>query len=283
MAVAAAGTRTQRALERYTDPRPNKKTKTGKTKKQIARGRLKLLNGVSGMRNTSLKGHKYNKMYFKDQRIYYDTDKPSVLVIPLLPFEGIMDWGKEGNQTPYDVLTITFGEKKIRAGKLLGMALGECSVREIDHARALLETFVKGVAGSLLNPEIEENFEEGDYKASPSLTAWHQLVARVQNKSQKTIGIPGERQLVRFHVAKSRLSRGNSLPDPWLVMIKAAINYSSFRNAKLMPACRPESGDGELNTTQGEDLYVKDSVDHVAELAVSLQQGGTSIEIFGTE
>ena len=141
---------------------------------------------------------------------------------------------------------------------------------------------MRGVAGSLLNKDIEQNFEESDYETNPSLRAWHQLVERVQNKSQPTIGIPGARQQPgSFHVAKSRLSRGNSLPDPWLVMIKAAINYSSFRKTKLMPACRPENvDDEEMNTTQGQKLYVKDNVDHAAELALSLRRGGTSIEIF---
>ena len=61
-------------------------------------------------------------------------------------------------------------------------------------------------------------------------------------------------------------------------MIKAAINYSSFRNAKLMPAYRREGDDGEINTTQGQELYMKDNVDHAAE-----QRGGTSIEMFSAE
>ena len=124
-----------------------------------------------------------------------------------------------------------------------------------------------------------------DYESNPSLTAWHQLVGRVRDKSQSTIGIPGARnQPGRFHVAKSRLSRGNSLPDPWLVMIKAAINYSSFRETKLMPTCRPESvDDEEMNTTQGQELYVKNNIDHAAEPALSLQRGGPSIEMFSAE
>lgn len=268
--------RTRNPPKRFTDPGPSSKKQ--KTKPQIvAQGRLRLLNGING--------HKYNKMYFKGQGTYYDTEHPSVLVIPLLSFQEIMDWGKEGHQTPYDVLTITFGRKRIRAGKLLTLALDECSTEEIVQARGLLETFVKGVAGSLLNKDIEENFEPSDYKTNSSLAAWHQLVARVQDKSQSTIGIPGAKQLPgRFHVAKSRLSRGNALPDPWLVMIKAAINYSSFRNTRLMPACLPESvDDGEMNTSQGQELYVKDNVDHAAELALSLQRGGTSIEMFSAD
>eukprot|EP00523_Entomoneis_sp_CCMP467_P023321 CAMPEP_0168831960 /NCGR_PEP_ID=MMETSP0727-20121128/2309_1 /TAXON_ID=265536 /ORGANISM="Amphiprora sp., Strain CCMP467" /LENGTH=461 /DNA_ID=CAMNT_0008885225 /DNA_START=21 /DNA_END=1406 /DNA_ORIENTATION=- len=283
VAAAVVEKRKRQPPERYTDSGPSKKkTKKQKTKEQIAEGRLKLWNGVSGKANTSLKGHKFNKMYFHQQETYYDTEHPSVLVIPLLSFKEIMDWGMQGHQTSYDVLTITFGEKRKRAGQLLTLVLDECRLDEIEQARALLETFVRGVAGSLLNKDIEQNFKESDYETNPSLKAWHQLVERVQNKSQPTIGIPGARQQPgSFHVAKSRLSRGNSLPDPWLVMIKAAINYSSFRKTKLMPACRPENiGDEEMNTTQGEELYVKDNVDHAAELALSLRRGGTSIEIF---
>lgn len=55
------------------------------------------------------------------------------------------------------MLTIIFGEKRIRAGSLLlTFALDECGNDEIDQARSLLETFVRGVAGSLLNNDIEQ-------------------------------------------------------------------------------------------------------------------------------
>ena len=87
--AAVVGKRKRNLPERYTGIGPSKK----KAKGQIAEGRLKLLNGVRRKANTSLKGHKYN-IYMNNQGTYYDTERPSVLVIPLLSFEEIIDWGK---------------------------------------------------------------------------------------------------------------------------------------------------------------------------------------------
>jgi hypothetical protein len=48
----------------------------------------KLLVGVKGRHHcTSLKGHKYNKMYLKQQQVYFDTENPSMLVVLLLSLD----------------------------------------------------------------------------------------------------------------------------------------------------------------------------------------------------
>ena len=51
------------------------------------------------------------------------------------------------------------------------------------------------------------------------------------------------------------MTTGNSLPDPLLLLVKSAINYSAFRKAKLMPACPPLVDDdvGPPNTLQGDE------------------------------
>ena len=68
------------------------------------------------------------------------------------------------------------------------------------------------------------------------------------------------------------MTLGNSLPDPWLLLVKSAINYSAYRKAKLMPACPPsedDDDDGEPpNTLQGaEDAACDKDAESPAERA----------------
>lgn len=253
--------------------------------------RLKLLNGVRGKNNTSLKSHKYNKMYFKDQGVIYDTEDPSVLVIPLLRLDEIMGWSQEGNQAPYNILTITFGTRIRRAGDALKCALQECTTEEIEHARELLEAFVKAVAASLKENDVFENFTESELNSASnaSLMRWKQLVERIKGGLQATVEVPTRSVDVPaepVHVAKSRLSVGNSLPDPWLVMVKAAINYSASNGTKLMPACQPPADDdGPPNTNQCSDNDNDGDldVDHAERLARSIMLGGCTVELYSAD
>ena len=74
--------------------------------------RLKLQVGGKGDHHSiSLKGHKFNKMYWKLQGGHFDCDDPCVLVIPLLPMDQILDWTRsEEHAIGYDVAVFTFGE-----------------------------------------------------------------------------------------------------------------------------------------------------------------------------
>jgi len=279
------------AVGRKVDAQPT--TKSGRKRKRArvlgsntnALKRLKILNGVHGKNNTSLKSNQYNKMYLKSQGEVYDTDNPSMLVIPLLPLKQVMDWAMEGHQEPYDILTLTFGPRSRRAAKILETAPQECSDNEVEEARQLLETFVKGVAGSLVENDVFESFRKTELNntSNLSLIRWKELVQRIKDGSQEMIKVPSRKNPLpaNFHFAKARLSKGNSLPDPWLLTLKATINYSAFNKTKLMPACQPwTEDDGAPNTDQGQQDYSKDNIDHAAQLALSKQRGGSCIELF---
>ena len=140
---------------------------------------------------------------------------------------------------------------------------------------------MRGVAGSLLNKDIEQKIHS-DYKTR-GLKAWHHLVGRVQDKSQSTIGIPGARQQPGIcHVEKSRLSRGK-FPARSLARDDQGSHQLFLFSRNKAYASLPTVDDEEMNTTQGQELYVKGNVDHAAELALSLQRGGTSMEMFSEE
>ena len=154
--------------------------------------RRKILVGMrAGKHITSLKGHKFNKMYCSDQKVYFDSEDPSMLLVPCLPFDKVMDWA------------------------------------------------IKGVADSLKDSDVLESFTEKQLKnvKNISFLRWSKLVEEIKINKRSRCGVPTE--ISRdgpVHAGKVRMTLGNSLPDPWLLLVKSAINYSAFRKAKLMPS-----------------------------------------------
>ena len=249
--------------------------------------RRKILVGVkAGKRFTSLKGHKFNKLYCSAQKTYFDSEDPSMILVPCLSFDEVMNWASsEETATEYDCLAITFGAKRRRASKsVLSMVPGECSVHDIEEARKLLCTFIRGVAGCVKGNEVFESFKHKELNnpKNVSLFRWKKLVDEIKANPASQIGIPtiytGEVSNP-VHVGKVRMTLGNSLPDPWLLLVKSAINYSASRDTKLMPACPPlEDEEEPPNTTQGVDDGLNDTcvsdTERASFLADSLNRGG---------
>ena len=99
--------------------------------------RRKILVGVkAGKHFTSLRDHKFNKMYCSNQKVCFDSEDPSMLLIPLLPFEDVMAWASNRKTAVgYDCLVLTFEEKRRRAAQgVLTRVPAECSEEEIDDA-----------------------------------------------------------------------------------------------------------------------------------------------------
>ena len=211
--------------------------------------RRKLLVGVKGGYHfTSLKGHKFNKMYWKLQGEHFDSDDPSVLVVPLLPLDQIRKWTtNETHAVDYDVAVFTFGpRKKVVAGETLLYAKGICSPPEIALARENLTYFVKGIAAHLVSEDVFESLPEKYFVAgNPSLVRWKSLVKQLRGNPE--ILIPTNLGTIPdVRIAKAYMSTGTSLPDPWLLLAKSAINYSASNGQKLMPAGPlPEESDSE--------------------------------------
>ena len=85
--------------------------------------RLKILAGVNNYNGSSLKSHKFNKVYLRDQGTYYDTDDPSILIIPLLTLQQVMDWATDATSAiEYDVMEVTFGNNSTDASANLAHA-----------------------------------------------------------------------------------------------------------------------------------------------------------------
>lgn len=244
--------------KRFGRTRPRRKSSGAPTGNSPAEKRLKMLAGVKNRNGSSLKSHKFNKVYLNRQETYYDTDDPSILIIPLLTLQQVMDWATDATSAiEYDVMAVTFGVNSSPASKsILAFALQECTAGEIENGRSLLQTFLLGLAGLLKMNEVKESFTENELKSHQALARWSSLVDHIVDGTVPKIGVPVLPQArAPVHVAKGRMSLRTSLPDPWLLLLKAAINYSAFRKTTLMPACPPElDDDGPPNTIQGMEM-----------------------------
>ena len=212
--------------------------------------RLKLLVGVKGGHHfTSLKGHKFNKMYWKLQGEHFDSDDPSILVVPLLSMDQILSWTRSNDHAvEYDVAVFTFGERKdIVAAETLQYAKGTCSPSEIARARENLSKFVKGIASHLVYKDVFESLPEKYFVAqNASLLRWRSHVARFRQRPKILIptALVAESN-PNICIVKARMTTGTSLPDPWLLLAKSAINYTFSNKQNVMPACEPADSDDD--------------------------------------
>lgn len=226
--------------------------------------RLKLLNGVkkrgdlNRSHGTGLKHHKFNKMYLERQGDYYDR-QPVLITIPIYEINDLLDWnGTDG----YDVMAITVGDiaGQSCSEKVLKASPSTCNRVDIEKATELLRVFYKGIACSVRNHSVGESFkpEQLDIHSTPmtDLKKWWKLKREGLESSQAAIQIPKVRSDLKWDevkVARARASRENSLPDPFNMAVKAAINFSFIVGAKVMPTC-PEyeltNEDEPINSTQ---------------------------------
>jgi hypothetical protein len=121
-----------------------------------------------------------------------------------------------------------------------------CSPEEIEKGRMLLEAFTRGIASSIKMHNVTEPYTESDLR-SQELAAWAALVNEIKGNEEAGVSLPQalpartEDGLPAKPVAKAEMSLRFSLPDPFLVAVKAAVCYSKLCGRTLMPVC-PEPG-----------------------------------------
>jgi hypothetical protein len=213
---------------------------------KATQNRLKLLNGVYQERkkrlpNTGLKHHKYNKMLLYTQKHLLDGNEPRLIIIPLLTIKEVLEWN---GRDKYEAMAITCGSGAADAAqKVLHYVRDFCSPEEIEKGRMLLEAFTRGIASSIKQHNVTESFTPKELR-SQELVAWAALVNEIKGNEGARVFLPQAlpaRGLPAKPVAKAEMSRRFSLPDPFLVAVKAAVSYSKLCGRTLMPAC-PEPG-----------------------------------------
>jgi hypothetical protein len=211
--------------------------------------RLKLLNGVSHGNErcpkTGLKHHKYNKMLLYYPKRLLDANDPMLIFIPLLTIKEVLEWN---GRDKYEAMAITCGSDAAHAArKELQLVTDICSPEEIEKGRLLLEAFTRGIASSIKQHNVRESFDSKELR-SQELATWSALVSEIKGNEGARVFLPQplparrtEDGLPAKPVAKVEMSRRFSLPDPFLVAVKAAVSYSKLCGRTLMPVC-PEPG-----------------------------------------
>jgi hypothetical protein len=212
--------------------------------------RRKLLNGVSArsrrMNDSGIKHSKYNKFHLFLRKQLLDSTPPALIIVPILTLSEIKDW----NGTSYDAMVLPCGSRwKHSARSVLRNVRCCCDKTEIRIGIDLLCHFIKDIAESLIDrdQDILEDVHLGAGRLRDrSLVLWEKLVNELRG-GHASVEIPVLKNNLPWETVK--VAKGtfdltaSCLPDPFLLAVKGAINYSSFVGARLMPACPLDESD----------------------------------------
>ena len=194
--------------------------------------RLKLMNGVKTgngkIRLTGLKHHKFNKYYLERQREEYDSHPPKLAIFPIMDVDGVLGWD---GVTDYDVIAITFGNSRQCHRNVLKDAFELGSVYRnkeevMENCRELVETFIKALSASLVRFRVEENISQGEGKKYRPMQLWRRLLNTI--RTQRTCHVLSRMVGINWgdiKIACGKASRQFSLPDPFCLTVKGAINF----------------------------------------------------------
>jgi hypothetical protein len=222
--------------------------------------RRKLLNGMSSrgrrINDSGIKHSKYNKFHLYQRKQLLDSSPPALIIVPILDLEKIKDW----NGTSYDAMVLPCGQRsKLAAKSALQNVRCRCVKKEIETGIEVLRHFIRDIAGSLVDVD-QDILEDLHLGAGPSrnhsLVLWEKLVIELRS-GRASIEIPVLKNDLKWeavNVAKGTFSlTWSCLPDPFLLAVKAAINYSSFSGTKLMPACPRPSDESDSGSEDVDD------------------------------
>jgi hypothetical protein len=217
--------------------------------------RRKLVNGMKNrdkrLRDSGIKHSKYNKFHIHMRKQLLDCTPPALIIVPLLTLLEIKNW----NSTPFDAMVLPCGARANYAASMVLRHVRDCcNENEIRNGIAILCDFVKDIAGSLVDvdPDVLKDLPTMGSGREPSLVRWKSLVNELRGHQQPTIQVPvlkDNLEWERVKVAKGTFDRDSScLPDPFLLAVRGAINFSSHVGTKLMPSCPPEDSDSDSDS-----------------------------------
>lgn len=230
--------------------------------------RLKLVKGVQKdvgcktqrIRQTGLNHNKYNKLRLFLQKQALDNG-PYLLIIPILPLATVLGWDETDPKKDYsyDVMICAppgQDDETIQNYKAIYEQLFSnvedssiCTPEEIKTASELLSTFAEAIATSTFNDDIMEAMTSDNTKTR-DVAAIAGRIKQARDKKQKVASIdlpsvfPGILDMkdaaamakAGIRVVKARVTKKTSLPDPYLLAVKAAANWFAGRNTPMLAA-----------------------------------------------
>jgi hypothetical protein len=195
---------------------------------------------------TGIKHFVPNRIRLANQAPFLDN-APCVLIVPVLTLTEVKRWNGE------EYKAIVMVEKwKRNSAKAICRAIGMLEKKEpfatpgdVAKARSLLEHVVKGMAYSLLKRfphTFTDNLNDTQKTKFDKLrNAFINLRGRGVVVPKGADALPQRVRMVEF--ASSSSATGHPAPDPLLLAVRAAVNWSARRNQRLMAAAEPKDDD----------------------------------------
>jgi hypothetical protein len=221
--------------------------------------RRKLLNGMKGRSrrfdNSGIKHSKYNKFHRFLRKQLLDSTPPALFIVPVLTLSEVKNW----KCSSFDAMVLPCGNRGTYAAQ---MAMRNvrccCNKNEITNGIEVLRHFIKDIAESLIDEDQDilddVNISAGSLR-DPSLLRWKSLVNELRG-DRPSIQVPVLKNGLEWE--KVKVAKGtfdltaSCLPDPFLLAVKAAINFSSHVGTKLMPACPMDDSDSSVSEDEDE-------------------------------
>jgi hypothetical protein len=210
-----------------------------------------MIHGVMGKKgkkvpHTGLKHNALNKCQFSRQKELYGED-PYFIIVPIMDVGQVQAWTeKEHEGLSYDALVLV---GKCEDGSDCRDEVARytpCSETEAEKAIELLAAYMKALSLSLQTSDFTELLNLAPKKIKAEVRK-KQAALEVTKEKMKQKGTPilrlrersdGELKLVKV---KFRKTSKNSVPDPFLLAVKAVVNWSNRCDMKLLPGCGDES------------------------------------------
>jgi hypothetical protein len=222
--------------------------------------------GGGRIAHTGIKHSVTNKIRLPGQGDYFDR-LSCVLIVPVMTLNRAKRWDGEGYQAivmvgppltnevdpdghPVNVQSICAAINLLNAGETARPG-------QIDSARTLLSHFVLGLAYSLLHRSgrfyhhMNENVrgEWNNLRTAFLQNAAAGVVVPARNRA----GQPWRVRLVTFRGA-AEAGNLHVAPDPYLLTVKAAVNWSRRHNQQLLAAAEPQDDDEEIDDLSALDM-----------------------------
>ncbi|KAL3905223.1 MAG: hypothetical protein SGILL_009762, partial [Bacillariaceae sp.] len=244
--------------------------------------RLKLVKGVEHtlsngkierVSQSGLKHNKYNKLRLFLQKEALDNN-PFLIIIPIMTLTEVLDWDEIDPERDYsyNVMICSAGglQAEVLYEKLFRDHRGpqsECTPQDVDTATTLLSTFARAMAMSTFNDSIMESMTARDRTNSHSVATVIDRINRATRDRHAEIDLPRINTTVvdvadpaalatrGIRIVKARVTKRTSLPDPYLVAVKAAANWFAGRNQRMLAAASVYDSENSDTDSECNDLH----------------------------
>lgn len=223
--------------------------------------RQAMIHGVKGEKgikkkvsHTGLKHNALNKCQFSRQKDFYDDD-PYFMLVPIMDVGQVQDWTeKKDKELSYDALLLLGQAKDGVDCRGQVQRSTPCSVTDAEKAIELLAAYTKALSLSLqvsnfkallnlapkkIRKEVQKKVEELEETKEKMKDMAGMHILRLKQDHHRDL------KLVKVRFKKTS---ENSVPDPFLLTIKAAVNWSNRCDMKLLPGCGNEESSSDSSS-----------------------------------